>query len=233
MATPAFAHDQFAALAHALRDGQSRDEVYDIVCTRAVDLVDGVDRAAIAMRQGERFVGVAATDDIMRMIDRLQDELDEGPCFEASIDEKVHVDNDITKDSAWPRLAERVVRETPVRAMLAVPLVQDGARCGALNLFADSPDVFTDESIGQGAILGSMASVAIWGAAHAERAEQLSEGMVTNREIGAAVGILMATHGISQDDAFHLLATASQRLNRKLRDIAGGIVRGDTAPGGA
>lgn len=233
MATPAFAHDQFAALAHALRDGRSRDEVYDIVCTRAVELVEGVDRAAIGIGNGERFDGVAATDDVIRLIDRLQDELDEGPCFEASLDENVHVDNDITVSSAWPRLAERVVAETPVRAMLAVPLVQDGARCGALNLFADTPEAFTDESIGQGAILASMASVAIWGAGHAERAEQLSEGMVTNREIGAAVGILMATHGISQDDAFNLLAAASQRLNRKLRDIAGGIVRGDSAPGGS
>jgi AmiR/NasT family two-component response regulator len=42
------------------------------------------------------------------------------------------------------------------------------------------------------------------------------------------VGILMATHRISQDDAFDMLSKASQRLNRKLRDIASGIVRGDS-----
>ena len=54
--------------------------------------------------------------------------------------------------------------------------------------------------------------------------------MATNREIGAAVGILMATHNISQEQAFDLLSKASQRLNRKLRDIATGIVRGDERP---
>jgi len=37
----------------------------------------------------------------------------------------------------------------------------------------------------------------------------------------------MATHNISQEQAFDLLSKASQRLNRKLRDIATGIVRGD------
>ena len=55
--------------------------------------------------------------------------------------------------------------------------------------------------------------------------------MATNREIGAAVGILMATHNITQDQAFELLSNASQRLNRKLRDIASGIVRGDQGAG--
>jgi len=112
--------------------------------------------------------------------------------------------------------------------MLAIPLVHEGRRTGALNLFADKPHAFTDESIGQGAILASFASVALAGAHNAELAEQLAEGMASSREIGAAVGILMATHRISQDEAFALLSTASQRLNRKLRDIASGIVRGDS-----
>jgi hypothetical protein len=37
---------------------------------------------------------------------------------------------------------------------------------------------------------------------------------------------------MSQEDAFRMLATASQRLNRKLRDLAADIVRSD-APGGS
>lgn len=221
--------DDFAALARELRDGRSKEEVYDVVVRHAVDLVDGCDRAAIGVLDGDRFTSVAATDDIMRFIDRLQDQFDEGPCLEASTDQHVHLDQDIAIHSAWPKLAEVVVDRTPVRAMLAIPLVHEGRRTGALNLFADKPHAFTDESIGQGAILASFASVALAGAQNAELADQLAEGMATNREIGAAVGILMATHRISQDEAFALLSTASQRLNRKLRDIASGIVRGDAA----
>ncbi len=220
--------DDFAALALELRDGKSREQVYDVVVRYAVDLVDGCDRAAIGVLDGHRFTSVAATDDIMRFIDRVQDQLDEGPCLEASTDQHVHLDQDIAVDSTWPKLAEVVLARTPVRAMLAIPLVHEGRRTGALNLFADKPHAFTDESIGQGAILASFASVALAGAHNAELAEQLAEGMASNREIGAAVGILMATHRISQDEAFALLSTASQRLNRKLRDIASGIVRGDS-----
>lgn len=223
------APESFALLARELRDGRSRQEVYQIVVEHAPVLIDGCDRAAIGVLDGSRFTSVAATDDVMRLIDRLQDELDEGPCLEASADELVHVDNDVTHHSRWPRLAEVVIAQTPVRAMLAVPLVHDGKRTGALNVFADRAGAFTDESIGQAAILASFASVALAGAQQAELADQLAEGMATNREIGAAVGILMATHKIGQEEAFGLLSQASQRLNRKLRDIAAGIVRGEPA----
>lgn len=221
-------HDEFLNLARELRDGRSREDVYDIIVRHAVSLVDGCDRAAIGVLDGKRFTSAAATDDVMRLIDRLQDQLGEGPCLEASVEERIQVDNDIATEATWPRLAAEVVARTPVRAMLAVPLVHEGRRAGALDLFADRPHAFTDASVGQAAVLASFASVALAAASQAELADQLSEGMSTNREIGAAVGILMATHGISQEEAFDLLSQASQRLNRKLRDIASGIVRGSS-----
>lgn len=221
-------HEEFTQLARELRDGRSLDEVYAAVVRYSPSLVDGCDRAAIGVLDGHRFTSAAATDDVMRLIDRLQDQLREGPCLEASVEERVQLDNDISEHSTWPRLAEEVVSRTPVRAMLAVPLIHAGQRRGALDLFADKPHAFSDDSISQAAVLAAFTSVALAGAQQAELADQLGEGMTTNREIGAAVGILMATHGISQDEAFRLLSQASQRLNRKLRDIASGIVRGAT-----
>ncbi len=52
------------------------------------------------------------------------------------------------------------------------------------------------------------------------RALHLEEALGTSRQIGAAVGILMAAHRITEDAAFQLLRRSSQHLNRKLRDIA-------------
>ena len=220
------ASEGFAALAAQLRDGRSVAEVHQIVVDAAPNLVDGCDRAAIGILETDgRFRSAASTDDVMRLIDELQDTLREGPCLEASMEEIVHVDNDITRHSKWPRLAEQVVTRTPVRAMLAVPLLTGDRRAGALNVFADRVDVFDDDSIAQAAILSSLSSVAIASAEHSQRAAQYEAGMATNREIGAAIGILMATHRVSQDDAFEMLSKASQRLNRKLRDIATNIVR--------
>jgi GAF domain-containing protein len=220
--------EQFAVLAQRVRDGKSPDEVQQIVVEAAVQLIDGCDRAAIGVVDGNRFRSAAATDDVMRLIDDLQNEVDEGPCLEASVDNVVQVDNDISQGSKWPRLAELVVARTPVRAMLAVPLVDEGRRSGALNIFSDRTDAFDDDAIATAAILAAFASIALAGARESQRADQLQQGMATNREIGAAIGILMATHSIGQDEAFDLLSQASQRLNRKLRDIATGIVRGDS-----
>jgi GAF domain-containing protein len=218
--------DQFAVLAQRLRDGRTVAEVHEIVVEAAPRLVDGCDRAAIGILEPDgRFRSAAATDDVLRLIDKLQDQLRQGPCLEASTDQVVQIDNDITEHSNWPRLAEAVVARTPVRAMLAVPMFAEGRRTGALNVFADRTGAFDEGSVAQATILASFSSVAIASAGHSERAAQYEQGMATNREIGAAVGILMATHGISQDDAFAMLSTASQRLNRKLRDIATSIVR--------
>jgi GAF domain-containing protein len=220
-------NEQFAVLAQRLRHGRSVDEVHEIVVEAAVQLIDGCDRAAIGVLEGDTFRSAAATDDVMRLIDELQDQVGEGPCLEASTDGVVQVDNDITVECRWPTLAALVVERTPVRAMMGVPLVDEGHRDGALNVFSDHPGAFDDEAVETAAILAAFASVALASARNAVRASQLEEGLTTNREIGAAVGILMATHSISQDEAFEMLSKASQRLNRKLRDIATGIVHGD------
>lgn len=219
--------EQFALLAQQLRAGTSVTEVQDVVVRAAVELVDGCHRAGIGVLAGDGFRSAAATDDVTRLIDDLQNEVGEGPCLEASVDGVVQVDNDITVHSRWPKLARLVVQRTPVRAMMGVPLVEEGQRNGALNVFSDTPGAFDDEAVGAAAILASFASVALASARHSQRASQLAEGLATNREIGAAVGILMATHSVSQDEAFAMLSKASQRLNRKLREIATGIVRGD------
>ncbi|MGZ4616118.1 MAG: GAF and ANTAR domain-containing protein [Actinomycetes bacterium] len=220
----------FSEIAEQLREGRTVEQVYQVIVDSAPRVIDGCDRAAIGILEGDRFRSAAATDEIMVLIDSLQNELNEGPCLEASTDQVWQLDNDLTNGSPWPRLAEQVLARTPVRGMLAVPLIDNGRRSGALNLFADRPDAFTEASTEAAAILAAFATVAISGAQESARAEQLAEGMATNREIGAAVGILMATHKISSEEAFAVLSRASQRLNRKLRDIAAGIVRGDAPP---
>ena len=53
----------------------------------------------------------------------------------------------------------------------------------------------------------------------------------TNREIGAAIGILMATQQLNQTQAFDALRAESQHSHRKLRDVASDVVfTGTLAP---
>jgi ANTAR domain len=63
------------------------------------------------------------------------------------------------------------------------------------------------------------------------RAANLETALASNREIGQAMGILMATHKLTSQRAFDLLRMASQNSNRKLRDVADDVIHvGDLEP---
>lgn len=58
-----------------------------------------------------------------------------------------------------------------------------------------------------------------------DQAANLQIALSSNRQIGTALGILMANHKITDTAAFTLLRTTSQRTHRKLRDIADDVVQ--------
>jgi len=57
-----------------------------------------------------------------------------------------------------------------------------------------------------------------------DRSANLAQALASNRQIGAAIGILMASHKVTSDRAFALLREASNRTNRRLRDVADQVV---------
>jgi hypothetical protein len=66
----------------------------------------------------------------------------------------------------------------------------------------------------------SLESVTIELAAARREIAELKTAVVSNRNIGAATGILMARHGLTQQQAFDAMRGESQRSHRKLRDVA-------------
>jgi hypothetical protein len=67
-------------------------------------------------------------------------------------------------------------------------------------------------------------------AAASKTVEQLTVAMHSNRDIGAAIGILMAQRRMTRQRAFDLLRQASQRMNVKLRDLALDVIDTGTLP---
>jgi AmiR/NasT family two-component response regulator len=74
--------------------------------------------------------------------------------------------------------------------------------------------------------------VAINAFAKGEDASSLRRGLLSNREIGKAVGMLMLLHEMSENQAFDLLRRHSQALNIKLADVARAVIerRGHLPP---
>jgi response regulator NasT len=59
--------------------------------------------------------------------------------------------------------------------------------------------------------------------------DQLYDALVSRDVIGQAKGILMAAEGFSDEEAFLVLVRASQRENKKLRDVAVDVVAANAA----
>ena len=72
--------------------------------------------------------------------------------------------------------------------------------------------------------LAAHAALALDRAALLEQIANLRTAVDSNREIGAAVGVLMGRRMITYRAAFELLRTASQDANRKLREVAAEVL---------
>lgn len=68
------------------------------------------------------------------------------------------------------------------------------------------------------------------GRADKDEIANLKRALATSRQIGTAVGVIMASHKVTDSQAFDLLRKKSQTTNRKLRDVAEDVVLTGTLP---
>jgi transcriptional regulator with GAF, ATPase, and Fis domain len=187
------------------------------VVRAAVELVPGCEDASVSLVQRRRTVSSdAASGELPRRIDALQEELKEGPCIDAAfLDATVRVD-DLATETRWPRFAADAL-SVGAASMLCFQLFVEGDNLGALNLYGHEPNNFTEESEHVGLLFVSHAAVAMAGA---QKHDQMVAGLATRDLIGQAKGILMERYKIDAQKAFSLLVRASQHRNLKLRDLA-------------
>jgi hypothetical protein len=218
---PREATEAFASLAKLVYAGSGSAEILDAICRAAVDVIPGADHACIStLDDNEQLQTQASSDDVARLMDRLESEAQEGPCLDSIVEDSVQHDADITNETKWPRLAELTLSRTPVRGMVGYQLMDGLGSRAAFNVFSDTPGALTQEAADVGAVLAAFTSVALAAAERQTNAENLRRGLESNREIGKAVGLLMAAHKVNDEEAFHILRRASSRTNTKLAVLA-------------
>lgn len=69
--------------------------------------------------------------------------------------------------------------------------------------------------------MAAHAAIVMTAAREQEKSENLELALQNDRRIGIAIGIMMHSQNLAQREAFDFLVNVSQRLNHKLRDVAG------------
>ena len=192
----------------------------------AAATVPGTQSASITEGRRGRFRTVASTDPVAAGADAIQYSLGAGPCVDATVTDAVFRTDDVAQDQRWPEFGRRAHAETGVTSMLATRLFleNDGDRIAALNLYSTELAAFTANDQVIATVLAAHSALALMAINARAKSVNLERGLLSSREIGAAIGILMATHKITSESAFGLLKVASQNTNRKLLDIARDVI---------
>ena len=128
--------------------------------------------------------------------------------------------DDVVEETRWPLYRAEIRAHTAIRSALALYLEFAGGALGALAFYDERPGWFTDERIHVAEVFADHATIALAKAAGHDYARQMEAALASNRVIGNAVGILMATYRLDQQQGFDLLRQISNHTNRRLIAIA-------------
>ncbi len=209
-------------------DERSLDDLLQRVVVLASHTVPSAHSVSITVADPSGFRTSNASQDEALVVDLAQYAGDDGPCLR-SCRSASQVQVAVGAESErWPEFHAKAT-ELGVTAVLSTPLVRSsGDAIGALNVYAHDTGGFPDEAAGMASLIGEHAMILLGKVLELRGAtqlnEQLREALASREIIGEAKGIIMERQNCTRDEAFNILRRASQRENRKLRDLAEELV---------
>jgi len=137
--------------------------------------------------------------------------------------EKRRTANDTAMTLQRSSYLQQLRADTGIVQELIVPLQVDRTDHGYLRFLFTEP---TAATVNRALITAfcAHASITLDRAALLNQVENLRLALDSNREIGAAVGVLMTRQQLTYSEALNHLKTAAQNTNRKLRDVAAEVL---------
>lgn len=137
---------------------------------------------------------------------------------------------DFTTETRWPSYVAQVLARTKIRSASAFCLTGHGQTIGVLTLYSEKPHALSIDQLSMATIYAAHAGIALQDALHADQAANLQQALQSNRRIGMALGVLIAQHKLTEQQAFDLLRAASQNNHVKLHDVAEEVILTGAAP---
>jgi GAF domain-containing protein len=203
------------------------EALLQLMVALACSSIPGVSDASISLDSGQKLRTLNATSEDVQELDSTQYQTGEGPCVSAIRDGRPY--NVIFSEELehWPTFGASA-NAAGLHSALSTPMQSRERTLGALNLYSQRRTTFSDAEVSAAAVFAEHAAVVLANAVSFAAAEasskHLQTALDTARVIGRAQGVIMARERCSSDAAFDVLRRASQRTNRKLREIAEEIV---------
>ncbi|MCK0118246.1 GAF and ANTAR domain-containing protein [Isoptericola sp. S6320L] len=196
---------------------------------RRAATVLGLDiEASVIVRDHQLSLRAGSSSPASARCDQAETAANAGPCVDAMDKRSVRVVPNIADSTGWERWREQALAEGYVSA-LAVPALVREDLAVALNLYSRSPDPWTPEVLtaadGYAQLIASMVRVRLQLAEIEDAAAGLYRNMGDALVAERAVGAIMQTNGCSEDQARHILESASKHRSVDRREVAETILR--------
>ena len=226
--------ETFVGLADTLVDDYDIIDFMQTLAERCVELLD-VSAAGIMLADPDGTLRhTACSSEQMRLVELLELQLEEGPCFDAYRSRAAVVCESPEEAVArWPQFAPRAQKSGFV-AVSAVPMRLRADVIGALNLFSSDERRLDDADLGVAQAMADIATIGIL----QERvirdrnafASQLEFALESRVVIEQAKGIVAEQQKIDVDRAFDLIRRFTRSHNRLLSETARQIIEGTITP---
>ena len=219
---------RLVALADTLVDDFDLVEVLDGLMSTCLDLLE-VDEAGLLLTDVRgNLQRVASSSEEARLLELLQVQTREGPCFDAvQSGELVAVSDIIGSRDRWPTFADHAAADG-FHSVYAFPMRRREATVGGLNLFGTQTHALGSESQVIAKALADIATIGILQQRSLHRstllAENLQRALNTRVVIEQAKGVLAERGGMPMKETFDLLRSYARTYNLKLSDLAHSVV---------
>jgi GAF domain-containing protein len=216
--------------------GTGLDAALELVVAETDNLF-GVDGAGLMLlSEGGVLRYVAASDEPGRMLEAIQEQIGEGPCIDAFLEDAPVRADDLGADPRWPS-AGPLAAGHGVRAVLGVPVNLRQGPVGTLNVYAAQPHRWDDGDVAAiqayTRVIASLLRAAVQAHVSGRAATQLQHALDHRSLIEQAKGVIMERRGLDQQAAFELLRSQARSTRRRLDDVARQTIERSRLPGSA
>lgn len=219
----------FVELADSLVADFDTVEFLTTLALRTAELLHAAEAGVVLADEAGHLRSVAFSSETARLLDLFELQSDEGPCLDCFHSGESIVNATLDPPDRWARFSPEA-RRLGYRLVHAVPMRLRGRIIGAVNIFSTEDAPLTGVEIVLAQALADVATIALLQERGLREArllnEQLQAALHSRVVIEQAKGMLAERRQLDMDVAFELLRTHARSSNRKLGEVAAGILDG-------